>query len=144
MLKPILMADDDRDDCLLARRALEKSKVGNPFVTVEDGEELLDYLFRRGKYSDPEKSVRPILILLDLNMPRVKGIEALKEIKADPELCKIPVVVLTTSSQEEDILQCYRNHISGYIVKPVTLAGLCEAIDTLGNYWFNLVQLPER
>ena len=142
MTAPILMADDDLDDCMLTERALKKGRVLNPFVTVGDGEELLDYLFRRGKYSNAEDSPRPVLILLDLNMPRMKGLEALDEIKADPDLRKIPVVVLTTSKQEEDVLQSYHHHVSGYIVKPVTLDGLAEAMTVLGRYWFNLVELP--
>ena len=138
----ILMADDDRDDCMLTARALKKGRVLNPFVTVDDGEKLLDYLFRRGEYSNPEDSPRPVLILLDLNMPKMKGLDALDIIKADPDLRKIPIVVLTTSNQEEDILQSYDKLISGYIVKPVTLDGLIEAMTVLGHYWFNLVELP--
>ena len=142
MTGPILMADDDRDDCMLTARALKKGRVLNPFVTVDDGEKLLDYLFRRGEYSNPEDSPRPVLILLDLNMPKMKGLDALDIIKADPDLRKIPIVVLTTSNQEEDILQSYDKLISGYIVKPVTLDGLIEAMTVLGHYWFNLVELP--
>ena len=142
MTGPILMADDDRDDCMFTERALKKGRVFNPFVTVGDGEELLDYLFRRGKYSNPEDSPRPVLILLDLNMPRMKGLDALDAIRVDPDLSKIPAVVLTTSKQEEDILESYGHNISGYIVKPATLAGLVEAMTTLGRYWFDLVELP--
>ncbi len=142
MTGPILMADDDRDDCMLTERALKEGRILNRFVTVGDGEELLDYLFRRGKYSNPEDSPRPVLILLDLNMPRMKGLDALDLIKADPDLRIIPVVVLTTSKQEEDIHQSYDRLISGYIVKPVTLDGLIEAMTVLGRYWFKLVELP--
>ncbi len=143
MTGPILMADDDRDDCMLTERALRKGRVSNAFVSVGDGEELLDYLFHRGKYSPPEDAPRPVLILLDLNMPRMKGLEALDELHADPDLRKIPVVILTTSRQEEDIIESYGHYISGYIVKPVTLGGLVEAMTTLGRYWFDLVELPE-
>ena len=142
MIAPILMADDDRDDCMLTARALEKNRLLNPLRTVCNGEELLDYLFHRGNYSTPESSPRPILILLDLNMPRMNGLEALDEIMMDPELDKIPVVILTTSEQEEDIVQSYDRHVSGYIVKPVTMEGLVNAMSTLGEYWFNLVKLP--
>ncbi len=142
MTGPILMADDDRDDCMLTERALKKGRVLNRFVTVGDGEELLDYLFRRGKYSNPVDSPRPVLILLDLNMPRMKGLEALAEIKADPGIRKIPVVVLTTSKQEEDVLQSYDHQVSGYIVKPVTMDGLIQAMTALGRYWFDIVELP--
>src|SRR6266480_4033114 len=139
--KPItlLLADDDPDDRLLARQALEKSRLANDLHCVEDGEELLDYLFRRGKYSDPAKSPRPGLILLDLNMPRKDGREALKEIKNDPVLCKIPVVILTTSKTHEDICRSYRLGVNSYIAKPVTFASLVDVMKTLGKYWFQIV-----
>ncbi len=142
MTGPILMADDDRDDCMFTERALKKGRILNPFITVGDGEELLDYLFRRGKYSNPEDSPRPVLILLDLNMPRLKGLDALEEMKANPDIRKIPVVVLTTSKQERDIVQSYDRHVSGYIVKPVTLDGMVQAMTALDSYWFDLVKLP--
>lgn len=141
---PILMADDDSDDCMLAELALKKGRVNNKFITVSNGEELVDYLFRRGKYEDPLVSPRPVLILLDLNMPRMKGLDALDEINANPDVRNIPVVVLTTSKQEEDIIESYERNVSGYIVKPVTMEGLIEAMTTLGHYWFNLVELPDR
>ena len=144
MTGPILMADDDPDDCMLTARALQKGLVLNEFVTVGNGEELLDYLFHRGEYKDPADSQRPVLILLDLNMPRMKGLEALKEIRECEELRTIPVVVLTTSKQEEDILASYDSGISGYIVKPVTMDGLTDAMKTLGRYWFDLVELPNE
>lgn len=135
----ILMADDDEDDILLTRTALEESRLKNPFYAVKDGEELLDYLYHRGKYSDPQSSPRPGLILLDLNMPRKDGREALKEIKADPALRLIPVVVLTTSKAEEDIYRSYDLGANSFIVKPVTFASLVSVINILGVYWFEIV-----
>ncbi len=140
----ILMADDDEDDRLMTKEALEESKVANDIRFVTDGEELLDYLYRRGKYSDPEKSPRPGLILLDLNMPRKDGREALREIKADPDLRQIPVVILTTSKDEEDIIRSYDLGVNSFITKPVSFEGLVYVINTLAQYWFQIVQLPHR
>src|SRR3954470_19676247 len=116
----ILMADDDPDDRELTREAFEESRVANDLRFVEDGEELLDYLKRRGKFADPALSPRPGLILLDLNMPKKDGREALEEIKGDPNLCTIRVVILTTSKAEEDILRSYNLGAASYITKPVT------------------------
>jgi two-component system, response regulator len=138
----ILMADDDPDDRLLVKEAFEESHLLNPLHTVEDGEELLDYLHKKGKFS--ESAVRPSLILLDLNMPRKSGIEALKEIKADPNLRTIPIIVLTTSKAEEDILKSYDLGVNSFIVKPVTFDSLVNIVKQLGSYWFELVQLPNN
>ena len=142
--KPItlLLADDDPDDRLLAKQALEKSRVANDLRCVEDGEELLDYLRRRGKYADPRESPRPGLILLDLNMPRKDGREALREIKNDPKLREIPVVVLTTSKAEEDIARTYNLGVNSYITKPVKFAALVDVMKALSKYWFEIVELP--
>jgi len=142
--KPItlLLADDDPDDRLLARQALEKSRLVNDLRCVEDGEELLDYLRRRGRYADPKESPRPGLILLDLNMPRKDGREALREIKNDPKLRDIPVVVLTTSKAEEDIVRTYNLGVNSYITKPVRFSALVEVMKALGKYWFEIVELP--
>ena len=140
----ILMAEDDPDDRLLARDAFHEGRVANGLLFVEDGVELLDYLHRRGPYTDPAKSPRPDLILLDLNMPRLDGREALREIKADPNLRRIPVVVLTTSKTEEDILRAYDIGASGFISKPVTFESLVGVIKTLGAYWIQIVRLPRR
>jgi CheY-like chemotaxis protein len=144
--KPItlLLADDDPDDRLLAKQALEKSRLANDLRCVEDGEELLEYLRRRGRYADPRESPRPGLILLDLNMPRKDGREALREIKNDPKLRDIPVVVLTTSKAEEDIARTYNLGVNSYITKPVKFAALVEIMKTLGKYWFEIVELPGR
>jgi two-component system response regulator len=138
----ILMADDDPDDRQMTREAFEESRLVNDLRFVEDGVELMDYLHRRGKYADPATSPRPGLILLDLNMPKKDGREALCEIKADPRLKNIRVVVLTTSKAEEDILRSYHLSASSCITKPVTFAALTEVIRTLGKYWLEIVELP--
>ncbi len=139
----ILMADDDPDDCLLTKEALQYDRLVNDIRFVRDGEELMDYLCRRGKYVDPASSPHPGLILLDLNMPRKDGREALKEIKEDPRLRHIPIVVLTTSKAEEDILRTYDLGANSYITKPVKFEGLVEAMRALKRYWFEIVELPE-
>jgi CheY-like chemotaxis protein len=141
----ILVADDDDEDCLLIKEAFKEGLLVNGLRFVGDGEELMDYLRRRGKYKDPSLSPRPGIILLDLNMPRKDGREALKEIKSDSDLKAIPVVVLTTSKDEEDILRSYASGANSYITKPVTFAGLVKAIKALGKYWLEIVELlPER
>jgi len=142
MVAPILMAEDDADDRLITKKALDENRVANPLVTVGDGEELLDYLNRRGKYAPPAAAPTPCFILLDLNMPRMDGREALKLIKLDPEFRKIPVVVLTTSKAEEDILKTYNTGANSYITKPVTFPGLLEVIRSLKSYWLEIVDLP--
>jgi CheY-like chemotaxis protein len=138
----ILMADDDEDDYLLTKKALEESKLLNTLSHVRDGEELLDYLKQRGQYENNPDYSRPGVILLDLNMPRKDGREALKEIKSDPELRDIPVVVFTTSKTEEDIYKSYQLGVNSFITKPVTFAGLMQVMQTLGKYWFEIVELP--
>jgi CheY-like chemotaxis protein len=138
----ILMADDDADDRVMTKEALEESKLTNEFRVVENGEELMAYLRRQGPYADPASSPRPGVILLDLNMPRMDGREALKEIKADPELRRIPVVILTTSKAEEDIYRTYDLGANSYIMKPVTFDGLVDVMRGLGRYWVEIVELP--
>ena len=138
----ILMADDDADDRQMTREAFEESRVANDLRFVENGVELMDYLKRRGKYGDPASSPRPGLILLDLNMPKKDGREALKEIKADAKLKNIRIVILTTSKAEEDILRTYDLSATSYIAKPVTFERLVEVIKTLGKYWLEIVELP--
>ena len=140
----ILMAEDDADDRQMTKDAFEESRVVNDLRFVENGVELMDYLYRRGKYSDPEQSPRPGLILLDLNMPKKDGREALKEIKSDPDLQLIPVVVLTTSRQEKDILGSYQLHANSYIMKPVTFKALVKVIKSIGQYWLGIVELPHN
>jgi len=141
---PILMADDDEDDRLLTKDAFREYRVGNVLLFVEDGEELMEYLHRKGKFTDPKRSPRPGLILLDLNMPRKDGREALEEIKSDRNLRSIPVVVLTTSKAEEDVLRSYDLGVNSFITKPVTFEGLVEVVKTLGKYWIEIVELPPQ
>ncbi|AXR06960.1 response regulator [Salinimonas sediminis] len=138
----ILMADDDEDDRLLTLDALKESRVLNNLYCVEDGVELLEYLRREGKYADPKDSPRPSLILLDLNMPRMDGREALQQIKTDPAIRGIPVVILTTSKEEEDMLRGYDLGCASYITKPVNFEGLVDLMRTLGRYWIEFVELP--
>lgn len=139
---PILLADDDEEDREFVQEAFEETRVTNKLLCVSDGEELMDYLHRKGKFSDPATSPRPGLILLDLNMPRKDGREALREIKSDPELRSIPVVVMTTSNEERDIVDTYNLGVNSYITKPVTFEGLVEVIRSIGNYWLAIVELP--
>lgn len=142
-IKPIviLMADDDDDDYLLTKKALAESRLLNDLKRVKDGEELMDYLHRRGDYA-AENAPRPGVILLDLNMPRKDGREALREIKSDESLRNIPVVVFTTSKAEEDIYKTYQLGVNSFITKPVTFDNLTDVMRTLGNYWFEIVELP--
>lgn len=139
----ILMADDDDDDFLLTQKALKESKLLNRLFRVDDGEELLDYLNGKGKYADKQAYPRPGVILLDLNMPRKDGREALKEIKEHPDMCDIPVVVFTTSKAEEDIYKSYKLGVNSFITKPVTFESLIQVMQTLGKYWFEIVELPK-
>lgn len=138
----IIMADDDPDDRELAKEAFQECRLANEVHFVEDGEELMEYLCRKGKYADMPEAPLPALILLDLNMPRKDGREALKEIKSDPDLRRIPIVVLTTSKAEEDILRTYDLGVNSYVTKPVTFESLVETIKVLGKYWFEIVELP--
>lgn len=138
----ILLADDDADDRILTIRALKQHRLANNIHEVEDGEELMRYLRREGKFSDPEVSPRPGLILLDLNMPRKDGREALEEIKGDPSLRSIPVIVLTTSEAEQDILRSYDLGVNAFVTKPVTFDELARAIRVITDFWFELVRLP--
>ena len=138
----ILLADDSENDRLLTREALEESLVANELREVEDGEELMDYLNCRGAYANADSCPCPGLILLDLNMPRKNGREALQEIKADPRLRRIPVVVLTTSADEEDIINSYDLGVSSYITKPVSFDALVEVMKAFGKYWIEIVAIP--
>lgn len=138
----VLLADDDEDDRFFALEALKENRYITDVRTVNDGEELMDYLLRRGNYSDPQSSPRPALILLDLNMPKKDGREALQEIKSTPGFQKIPIIVLTTSQSEEDIHQSYELGVNSYITKPVSFDGLVNVMKALGQYWFEIVSLP--
>ncbi len=136
------MADDDTDDCRLTREALEEGRLANDIRFVSDGQELLDYLQHRGKYTGGVNAPIPGIILLDLNMPRMDGREVLSIMKSDGELSKIPVVVLTTSKADEDIVKSYDLGANSYIVKPVTFEALVDILQTLGKYWFQIVERP--
>ena len=140
----ILMADDDQDDCELTREALQDARLANQMRFVTDGQELLDYLRRHAHYADPSvEAPRPGIILLDLNMPKKDGREALAEIKADESLRRIPVVVMTTSEDEQDVVRSYDLGASSYITKPVTFSGLVEAMKAWTQHWFEIVELPD-
>lgn len=139
----VLCADDDPDDRLLVQDAFQGARILNDLRFVNDGEELLDYLLRRGKYRDPASSPRPLLVLLDLHMPRMNGREALAQIRADPSLRSLPVIVLTTSAARDDVDAVYAMGANSYITKPVTFDGLVRVAEELGRYWLQLVELPE-
>ncbi len=140
----ILLAEDDDDDYLLTTQALKEHRLVNTIHRVRDGVELLEYLHQQGEYSGPEDAPSPSLILLDLNMPRKDGREALREIKSDPQLRRLPVVVLTTSRAQEDIVRSYDLGVNSFITKPVGFHGLIDAVKVLGRYWFEVVELPQE
>lgn len=141
---PILMVDDDKDDRMMTEKALIKNRVINPIRFLNDGEELMDYLLRRGPYANADSAPRPCFILLDLNMPRMDGRKALELVKADPDLRNIPVVILTTSSAEEDIVRSYNLGANSFITKPITFDALVSTMESLKNYWLEIVELPSE
>ncbi|WGV23532.1 response regulator [Halotia branconii] len=138
----ILMADDDDDDSILVQEALRESQLSIELCIVKNGEDLMDYLHNRGRYTDKNIAPRPGLILLDLNMPKKNGIEVLKDIKNDPNLRRIPVIVLTTSEAQGDIYHTYDLGANSFIVKPEKFACLVDVMKTIGKYWFEIVELP--
>jgi CheY-like chemotaxis protein len=138
----LVIADDDADDRMLIEDAFVESRLSNARDYVEDGQELLHFLRAEGKWSDRDATKLPGLILLDLNMPRMDGRTALEHLKADPKLKRIPVVVLTTSKAEEDILRTYDLGVSSFISKPVTFDGLVDVVRALNHYWIEVVELP--
>ena len=140
--QPILLIEDSPEDYEATLRAFRRSGLKNPIHRCEDGEEALDYLFRRGRYTEPASSPCPGVVLLDLNLPGTDGREVLAAIKGDERLKEIPVVVLTTSSDERDINACYRAGANSYIQKPVDIDGFVKAIERLNGYWFEVVILP--
>lgn len=140
----ILLADDDPADVMLTRRAFKNARLQNDLHVVNDGEELLEYLRRTGRYAPPVDAPFPDLVLLDLNMPRMDGREALVEIRRDPNLHALPIVVLTTSQQEADVLRTYDLGANSFISKPVNLEGLVRVVKALDNYWFQIVSLPSH
>lgn len=137
----ILLANDDEDQCFLIQEALQEIELTVNLYLVKDGEQLLNYLYRRTDYYTPSTSPRPHLILLDLNMPRISGLEALPVIKSDPNLRPIPIIILTTSHQQGDIFHSYDLGANSFIVKPVTFEGLVEVMKSLCHYWFDIVSL---
>lgn len=140
----VLVADDDEDDRSFIRKAWNKSRAANDLRFVEDGEELTEYLNHTDRYADPASAPRPAVILLDLNMPKKDGREALREIKANPDLRQIPIIILTTSQAEEDICRSYDLGASSYITKPVTFGALVDVLQVLGRYWIEIVDLPPK
>jgi two-component system response regulator len=138
----ILVAEDDADDRMMIKDAFEESRLGNPVDFVEDGIQLMDYLGRKGQYAQYADHPYPGFILLDLNMPRKDGRTALREIKASPVLQRIPIVILTTSKAEEDIVRTYDLGVNSFICKPVTFDSLVEIVKTVGRYWIEIVALP--
>lgn len=139
---PILLIEDSPEDCEATLRAIEKSKLANPVIHFDSGDEALDFLYRRGAYQDRGKSPRPSIVLLDLNLPGTDGREILAEIKKDPALRSIPVIVFTTSSDERDIDACYQAGANSYVQKPVDSLGLVTAIQRLKDFWFDIVIIP--
>jgi CheY-like chemotaxis protein len=139
----ILMADDDPDDRMLTEDALKEARLANEIRFVENGEELIQYLRQQGKFGDKTLSPRPGIILLDLNMPKMDGREALQILKNDPELRRIPVIIMTTSKADQDILKSYDLGANSYVTKPVTFDELVEVVRGFGRYWFEIVELPE-
>ena len=139
----ILIADDDEDDRLMLKEALHENRLANDLKFVKDGEELMSYLHLKNGFTN-ENAPKPGLILLDLNMPKKDGRECLKEIKSDPYLKSIPVVVLTTSKAEEDVLRTYNLGVNSFVAKPVTFEALVAVTRDIGKYWFNIVELPTK
>lgn len=139
---PLLLAEDDDDDYMLVREALRDSLIANELFRVNDGEELLEFLRRTGRYEKRGKETDPSLILLDLNMPKMDGRTALQVIKSDPLLRHYPVVVLTTSKTEEDVFRSYQTGVNAFMQKPGSFNSLVSAIKSLGNFWFQIVELP--
>jgi CheY-like chemotaxis protein len=137
----VLMAEDDEHDVMATKRAWKTNRMENPLYIVNDGEECLDYLYRRGAYSDPATSPRPGIVLLDINMPKMDGLETLKAIKESAEFTHLPVIMLTTSQAEEDRLKSYSFGANAYIVKPIGFENFSEAIRTINLFW-KLVELP--
>ncbi len=138
----ILMVDDDPDDRLLFKEACEEVRLRNPLQFLENGEQLVDFLKRQGNYASHADEPYPGIILLDLNMPLKDGREALEEIKADKDLRHIPIIVLTTSKDEDDILSSYGLGASSYIVKPISLDRLMRVVNSIGEYWVEIVEVP--
>ena len=138
----ILMAEDNEHDIVATRRAWQKNNISNPLHIVRDGEECLDYLYKRGKYSEPGAAPRPGILLLDIKMPKMDGLAVLKHIREDQALCRLPVVMLTTSKMEQDRIKSYELGANAYVMKPVGFQNFAEAVQTINMFW-KLVELPE-
>jgi CheY-like chemotaxis protein len=138
----ILMADDDDEDFMLLSEAFDEAKLNGRIFRVKDGEELLDYLLYRGRFEDPETSPRPVIILLDLNMPRMDGMRTLAELRTHGILHRIPIIVLTASEAEDDIASSYELGAHSYIIKPVEFKTMVRMLRDFGRYWFDTVRLP--
>ncbi len=144
MSQIILIVEDSDDDYIATVRAFKKANLINPVQRCTNGDQAIDYLLQRGEFSGPGKAPRPSIILLDLNLPGTDGKEVLRVIKADPDLQKIPVIVLTTSNSEQDIEHCYAAGANSYVQKPVDLVGFIQSIARLTDYWFNVSILPKN
>ncbi len=140
----ILYIEDEPAHAEIAIRNLAMCRIANKVVHLSDGQEALDYLFRQGKFFDPAASPRPHLILLDLRLPKVDGIDVLTKIKSDSELKKIPVVILTTSAAEADLTKAYINNVNSYLVKPLSFEKFSELLETFGFYWLAWNQYPDK
>ncbi len=136
-----LMAEDNKHDIIATRRAWQENKIANTLHVVNDGEECLDYLYQRGKYSDPKSAPKPGILLLDINMPKMNGHEVLDQIRGEPRFCNLPVIVLTTSKAEEDRVRSYDLGATAYIKKPVGFENLSHAVKTINLFW-EMVELP--
>lgn len=142
--QPLLIVEDSDEDYAALARMIEKAKISNPVYRCEDGESALDFLFRNGKYKDYTVAPRPSLIVLDLNLPGTDGREILAEVKQSEELQTIPIVIFSTSSNPKDIDACYRQGVSGYIVKPMDIRLLNQLVSNFLDYWFKTVELPKE
>jgi two-component system response regulator len=143
--KPILLVEDNENDEKLTLRALKKNNIMNPVVVARDGVEALDYLFGTGTYADKERGVLPQIVLLDLNLPRIGGVDVLRRIREAPATKLLPVIVLTSSKEEEDVLNSYSNGANAYVRKPVDFAQFTDAVKTLGLFWLLLNEAaPQR
>ncbi|MEC4677210.1 MAG: response regulator [Nitrospirota bacterium] len=137
-----LMAEDNKHDIIATRRAWQENKIANTLYVVNDGEECLDYLYQRGKYSDPKSAPKPGILLLDINMPKMNGHEVLDQIRGEPKFCNLPVIILTTSKTEEDRVRSYDLGATAYIKKPVGFENLSHAVKTINLFW-EMVELPK-
>jgi CheY-like chemotaxis protein len=140
----ILLVEDDPAHTEIIRRNFETSHLANRLYSVEDGQAALDYLYRKGEFNDPDEFPMPHLVLLDLRLPKVDGLEVLKTLKSDPKMSSIPVVILTTSSAEVDVVKAYKYHANSYLVKPIDFTQFVQLMETFGYYWVAWNQHPHR